>query len=102
LPRDGDFLPTGADFGPYGKLYILEREFHGLMGFASRLRRYEVTNAGLGAAEVMFESPIGFHDNLESVAIWRDGAGHLRATLVADDNFLPFLSSGLVEYQLPD
>lgn len=102
LPRDGDFLPTGADFGPDGKLYILEREFHGLMGFASRLRRYKVTNAGLGAAEVMFESPIGFHDNLESVAIWRDGAGHLRATLVADDNFLPFLSSGLVEYQLPD
>lgn len=102
LPRDGDFLPTGADFGPDGKLYILEREFHGLMGFASRLTRYEVTNVGLGGAEVMFESPTGFHDNLESVAIWRDRAGHLRATLVADDNFLPFLSSGLVEYQLPD
>lgn len=102
LPRDGDFLPTGADFGPDGKLYILERAFHGLMGFASRLTRYEVTNAGLGGAEVMFESSTGFHDNLESVAIWRDGAGHLRATLVADDNFLPFLSAGLVEYQLPD
>jgi hypothetical protein len=50
----------------------------------------------------MFQSPTGFHDNLEGVAIWRDTAGHLRATMVADNNFLPFLSSGLVEYQLPD
>lgn len=100
LPRSGDFLPTGADFGPDGKLYVLEREFHGLMGFASRLTRYDVT--AIGAGEVMFQSPTGFHDNLEGVAIWRDQAGHLRATMVADDNFLPFLSSGLVEYQLPD
>jgi hypothetical protein len=81
---------------------VLEREFYGLMGFASRLTRYEVGSAGLGPAEVMFKSPIGFHDNLEGVAIWRDAAGHLRATMVADDNFLPFLSSGLVEYRLPD
>jgi hypothetical protein len=102
LPRSGDFLPTGADFGPDGKLYVLERDFHGLMGFASRLTRYEVGGAGLGAGEVMFQSPTGFHDNLEGVAIWRDTAGHLRATMVADNNFLPFLSSGLVEYRLPD
>lgn len=102
LPRNGDFLPTGADFGPDGKLYILEREFNGLKGFASRLTRYTVGGAGLGAGEVMFQSPTGFHDNLEGVAIWRDAEGHLRATMVADDNFLPFLSSGLVEYRLPD
>ena len=102
LPRDGDFLPTGMDFGPDGKLYVLEREFNGLMGFATRLMRYELGESGLGAGALMFQSPTGFHDNLEGVAIWRDAAGHLRATMVADDNFLPFLSSGLVEYQLPD
>lgn len=102
LPRNGDFLPTGADFGPDGKLYILEREFYGLMGFASRLTRYSVTATGLGAGEVMIQSPTGFHDNLEGVAVWRDKAGHLRATMVADNNFLPFLSTGLTEYQLPD
>jgi hypothetical protein len=102
LPRSGDFLPTGADFGPDGRLYILEREFHGLMGFASRLTRYAVGASGLGQGEVMFQSPTGSHDNLEGVAIWRDKAGHLRATMVADNNFLPFLSSGLIEYQLPD
>lgn len=100
LPRSGDFLPTAADFGPDGKLYVLEREFQGLMGFATRLTRYDVT--AMGAGEVMFQTPTGFHDNLEGVAIWRDTQGHLRATMIADNNFLPFLSSGLVEYQLPD
>ncbi len=101
LPRALGFLPVGADFGPDGKLYILERQFHGISGFSSRLTRYVVTDI-VGAPQVLLESPIGFHDNLEGVAIWRDSAGHLRATMVADDNFLPFLSSGLVEYSLPD
>lgn len=101
LPRVAGFLPVGADFGPDGRLYILERQFHGLSGFSSRLARYEVGDV-LGPPEVMFQSAVGFHDNLEGVAIWRDRAGHLRATMVADDNFLPFLSSGLVEYRLPD
>ena len=101
LPRLSGFLPVGADFGPDGRLYILERQFHGLAGFSSRLTRYGVGDV-LGPPEVMFQSAVGFHDNLEGVAIWRDRAGHLRATMVADDNFLPFLSSGLVEYQLPD
>ncbi len=102
LPRTDDFLPVGADFGPDGRLYILMRQFHGLAGFASKLIRVIVGENTIGPPEVMFESPIGFHDNLEGVAIWRDVAGHLRATMVADNNYLPFLSSGLVEYQLPD
>ena len=102
LPRVAGYLPVGADFGPDGKLYILERQFHGLSGFSSRLARYQVGADALGAAQVLFETPTGFHDNLEGLSIWRDTQGHLRATMVADDNFLPFLSTGLVEYQLAD
>jgi hypothetical protein len=102
LPRVAGFLPVGADFGPDGKLYVLERQFHGLSGFSSRLSRYAMGADKLGAAQVLMQSPVGFHDNLEGVSIWRDGAGVLRATMIADDNFLPFLSSGLVEYRLPD
>ena len=102
LPREGGFMPVGADFGPDGRLYILLRQFHGLSGFSSKLIRSTVSEDALGPTQVMFESAIGFHDNLEGLSIWRDGAGHLRATMVADDNYLPFLSSGLVEYQLPD
>lgn len=102
LPREDGFMPVAADFGPDGQLYILLRQFHGLSGFSSKLIRAAVGEAALRDIEILFETPIGFHDNLEGLAIWRAAAGDLRATMVADDNFLPFLSSGLVEYRLPD
>jgi hypothetical protein len=102
LPRKDGFLPVGADFGPDGRLYILLRQFHGLSGFSSQLIRAQVGKDALGPIEVLFESSIGFHDNLEGVSIWRDSAGALRASMIADNNFLPFISSGIVEYRLPD
>lgn len=102
LPRGDDYLPVAADFGPDGKLYILLRQFNGLAGFSSKLIRTTVGQDAIGQVEVLFTSKTGFHDNLEGVSIWRDTQGRLRATMVADDNFLPFLSSGIVEYRLPD
>lgn len=103
LPReDEEFLPVGADFGPDGKLYILLRQFHGFAGFSSRLIRMTVGQESLGPAEVLIESPIGYHSNLEGISVWRDGSGHLRATMVADNNYYVFLSNAIVEYRLPD
>lgn len=102
LPRVDEFLPVSADFGPDGRLYVLMRQFHGFSGFSSKLIRMDISAATVSAPEVMFQSPVGFHDNLEGLSIWRDGAGQLRASMVADDNFLPFLSSGIVEYHLPE
>jgi hypothetical protein len=102
LPRTDGFMPVSADFGPDGRLYILLRQFHGLLGFSSKLIRTTVGKDALGPIEVLFESAIGLHDNLEGLSVWRDGAGNLRASMVADNNFLPFLSAGIVEYTLPD
>lgn len=102
LPREPGYLPVGADVGPDGRLYILLRHFLGISGFSSKLIRMELGASSLGPPEVMFQSPTGFHDNLEGVSVWRDRAGRLRATMVADNNFVPFLSSGIVEYALPD
>jgi hypothetical protein len=102
LPRPDGFMPVSADFGPDGRLYVLLRQFHGLMGFSSKLIRTTVGEDALGPIEVLFESAVGLHDNLEGLSVWRDGAGHLRASMVADNNFLPFLSSSIVEYTLPD
>ncbi len=101
IPRRGNFLPVAADFGPDGRLYVLERVFSGLRGFASRLRRFEVGADGLSAEMTLFETQPGVHDNLEGLSVWRDAAGHLRATMVSDDNFLIVLKTELVEYQLP-
>ncbi len=101
LPRRDGFLPVGADFGPDGRLYVLERRFL-LIGFQSRLRRWDVTEDGAKNEITLIRTPLGTHDNLEGVAVWRDTAGQLRATMISDDNFNPFQRTELVEYSLPD
>ena len=50
----------------------------------------------------LLETPRGLYDNLEGLSIWRDGAGHITATMVSDDNFSFFLRTQIVEYRLPD
>jgi hypothetical protein len=102
LPRRGAAVPAGADIGPDGRLYILERQFHGLRGFSSRLRRFTMTETGLTAEEVLLTSAPGQHDNLEGITVWRDGTGALRATMISDDNFNPLQRTEIVEYRLPD
>lgn len=102
LPRDGLFLPVGADFGPDGRLYILEREFHGIAGFSSRVRALTLSGSGkLVNVDTVMQSPTGLHDNLEGLSVWADPQGHLRLTMVADDNFMPWQRSEIVEYALP-
>lgn len=102
IPRSENYLPVGADFGPDGKFYVLERDFRGLAGFSSRLRRFTLGPKGFDKGETLLKTPVGLYDNLEGVSIWRDAAGRLIATMVADDNFKFFLRSQIVEYQLPD
>ncbi|MCE8507415.1 esterase-like activity of phytase family protein [Ruegeria pomeroyi] len=101
LEQRGDFLPVAADFGPDGRLYVLERDT-GAIGFRSRLRRWNVTANGVAGEETLFQSRISSHDNLEGLSVWRDGQGRLRATMVSDDNFLVLQRTELVEYLLPD
>jgi hypothetical protein len=100
LPRDGSYLPVGADFGPDGRLYVLERQFRGIAGFGSRVRSFTVGAKGLGDERTILQSPIGLHDNLEGISVWRDAAGNIRLTMVSDDNFLAIQRTELVEYRV--
>lgn len=96
IPRRGQFLVTGADIGPDGRFYVLERHFTGF-GFQSRVRRFDLD--GTGEVEII-ATPTGQHDNLEGISVWQSGDG-LRMTLVSDDNFRFFQRTELVEYALP-
>ena len=101
IPREGTFLPVAADFGPDGKLYLLERQFRGVLGFASRVRRFALQGEGIGPAETLLQTRPGEHDNLEGLAVWRDRTG-IRLTMIADDNFNFFQTTEIVEFRIPD
>ncbi|MBE1285166.1 MAG: esterase-like activity of phytase family protein [Rhodobacteraceae bacterium] len=101
LPARGRFLPVGADFGPDGRFYLLERDFT-LLGFRSRLRRWELKDGQMASEETLFQTAPSVHDNLEGVSVWRDSQDRLRATMISDDNFNAFQTTELVEYVLPD
>lgn len=101
LEKRGRFLPVGADFGPDGRFYLLERAV-GFIGFKTRLRRWSLNGDRPDGEETLLQTGTGTHDNLEGLAIWRDAGGTLRATMIADDNFAPFQTTEIVEYALPD
>lgn len=95
IPRRGPFLVSGADIGPDGRLYVLERDFIGI-GFRSRVRRFAMDGTG---EETLLETGVFTHDNLEGISVWRDGAD-LVLTLISDDNFASLQRTEIVEYLL--
>ena len=98
LPRHGQHLVVGADFGPDGKLYLLERHYAKLQGFSTRIRRFTLTAQGFDQGETLLETPVGRHDNLEGISVWQDTQGNTRVTLISDDNFRWFQRTEIVEY----
>jgi hypothetical protein len=102
VPKRGFFLAVDADIGPDGKFYLLEREFHGFAGFASRVRRFTISTDALTDEETLLQSLPGQHDNLEGISVWRDQQGSLRLTMISDDNLLFLQRTEIVEYRVPD
>jgi len=98
IPRRGAFLVTGADFGPDGRFYLLERNFKFPLGISTRVRRFSLTKTGFMDEQVLIETPFGTHDNLEGISVWRDDQKRIRITLVSDDNFNFFQRTELVDY----
>lgn len=100
IPRRGRHLPVGADIGPDGRFYLLERDFRGLFGFGSRVRSFALTDTGLSDEITLLQTALGEHDNLEGISVWRASDDTLRVTMISDDNFQFFQTSELVEYKL--
>lgn len=99
LRRDPRWLVVGADFGPDGWLYVLERDFLGPLGFASRVRRVMLTEQGVTDDQVLLKTRPMQYDNLEGISVWDDGQG-IRLTMISDDNFLFVQRTEVVEYRL--
>lgn len=97
LPVDATYKPVGADFGPDGRLYVLERGIYPF-GFFSRVRVMTVAEEAVKDIVTVLETPLGRHGNLEGLAVWRDADGNTRLTMVSDDNFHWFMRGEIVEY----
>lgn len=101
IPRSGDWLAVGADIGPDGRFYLLERNFKGLLGFRSRVRRFDLSDSGFSHETVLLESGPLQYDNLEGISVWQD-AGGIRLTMISDDNFGMLQRTELVEYRVTE
>lgn len=97
IPRDAGFLPVGADFGPDGRFYLLERGFNGI-GFRTRVRSFDMTGDLARDPRTHLETWVLRHDNLEGLSVWRDEQGRIRLTMISDDNFRAFQRTELVDY----
>lgn len=102
LRRAAPFLATGADFGPDGRLYLLERHFTGILGFRTRVRRFTIAGDIVAGEETLIETETAFHDNLEGISVWRDSEGAIRITMISDDNFRLFQRTEFVEYRITE
>lgn len=92
------FRISGADLGPDGKLYLLERKLDWLSGFVSRIRRLDRGETGTG--EVLLTSAAGDLGNTEGISLWQDAGGRIMITLISDDNFSPLQSTILAEFRV--
>ena len=102
LAVPGGFKPVGADIGPDGHFYVLERRVSLVRGFSARVRRFRIGPEGLAGGETLLETDLGTHDNLEGIAVWRASGGGLRITMISDDNYSRFQETEVVEYAVPE
>jgi hypothetical protein len=102
IPRRPPFVVTGADFGPDGRFYVLERHFKWLGGFRTRLRSFRLGPEGFDDQRVLLETAFGELDNMEGISVWRAPGGRIRITLISDDNFNFIQRTMIVEYFLTD
>ncbi|GAD54273.1 LOW QUALITY PROTEIN: ABC-type cobalamin/Fe3+-siderophores transport systems, ATPase components [Limimaricola cinnabarinus LL-001] len=98
LPRRDNFLVTGADFGPTGGS-TSSSAISRASDFAAGCAASRPTATG---EEVLLETGVGVHDNLEGISVWRDDLGRIRLTMVSDDNFRFFQRTEFVEYALDE
>lgn len=99
IPRRDKFLAVGADFGPDGRFYLLERHFEPLAGFSTRIRRFQMTRAGFVNEEMLLQTRSAERDNLEGISVWQAPDG-IRVTLISDNNGRWLQRTELVEYRV--
>ncbi|MEC7256511.1 MAG: esterase-like activity of phytase family protein [Pseudomonadota bacterium] len=95
-PQDR-FAIVGADFGPDGQLYLLERKLRLGLWWQNRIRRLSVDAPD--EIETLWTGAPGAYGNLEGLALWMRG-DEIRAIAVSDTNGAPHEPTQFVEFRL--
>ncbi|MBT3170934.1 MAG: esterase-like activity of phytase family protein [Rhodospirillaceae bacterium] len=102
--RAARFRPTGATRLPDGNILTLERRYTLIGGVAALLRIVPEASIRNGAVldgpEIARLAPPLTVDNMEGIAVRRDGAGHTLVYLVSDDNFSVLQRTLLLMFEL--
>ena len=101
LRAPGPFRPVGADIGPDGRLWLLERAWHLPLRFATRVRTFRVESDRLSDPRTVLETRAGEWGNFEGISV-RAAPGGTVVALVSDDNGLSFLPAYYAEFLIPD
>jgi hypothetical protein len=102
--RSGGFDVTDLAFLPSGEMLLLERRASLLRGFGARIRRIAADAISSDATvdgPVIFEADMGHQiDNMEGLAVHRDGAGETIVSMISDDNFSGWQRTLFLEFAL--
>ena len=102
IPRSERFLVVGADFGPDGKFYLIERDFDVISAFKTRIRRFNLTDSGFDEGETLMETRFSALGNAEGISLWTDANDQTIVTIISDDNFNEFQKTWVTEYILKE
>ena len=98
FPISDGFAISGADLGPDGRLYVLDRKFSITRGFKSRIRSFAFDGEEM-TERTLFEGKLG---NAEGIAVWENDAGEATMTLITDNGFGKREKTYLIEFDLRD
>lgn len=98
IPQYDGFLISGADFGPDGALYILERRFRWYQGFATRIRRLELKGNTIVSDQRLLDSPAWRLGNSEGISVWQSASGQMIISVISDDNFNWWQKTAITEF----
>ena len=104
VKRSGEFDVSDCAILPPADLLLLERRFSLASGLGMRIRRIALDAIKAGAVvdgHALIEADLGYQiDNMEGMAVHRNGGGETIITLVSDDNFSPIQRSLLLQFAL--
>ena len=103
--RHGWYAPTDIALGPNGEwIYVLERRFTLIGGFAMRIRRFPLAELRAGAtidAALLLDTPAApLNENMEGLAATTDAQGRTILYVLSDDNFNVLQRTLLLQFRV--